>query len=85
MKHRYQDKVSKDFINGFIKIKKVIELNGYHWHSQRFNGRTKKEYEKNMVNDFKSINVDCLVIWDNELNTLNNVKRRINDFIYRRL
>jgi len=80
--YEIQDKVSKDFIECFIKIRRIIQLNGYYWHFQRFEGRTKEEYEKDMIEEFKMMGKECLVIWDIEIHdNFEKVKERIYNFL----
>jgi hypothetical protein len=76
-----QNKVSKDFQEHNIKVNKIVEFNGYYWHQLRFNGRTKEEYERDMIQDYKLANVDCLVIWDDELKDLQKTKTKIDEFV----
>ena len=80
--YEIQDQVSKDFINGYLKINKVVELNGLYWHSFRFNGKTKEEYEKSIIDDYAQIGIKCKVIWDDELRkNIETVKNKIMSFV----
>jgi hypothetical protein len=44
-----------------------VEYNGLYWHKFRFNNRTLKEYEQDMINEYKNVGIDCLVVWDFQL------------------
>jgi len=60
-----QDKVSKDFIKGKIKISK---------------GRGLEKYEQDMIEDYKKANINCLVVWDFQLvNDKINTYKRMNN------
>jgi hypothetical protein len=77
-----QDKVSKDFIDGKIKVTKVIEHNGLYWHKKRFNGRSLEQYERDTIKDYKSIGIKCLVVWDFQLeNSKTKTYKRIKKFV----
>jgi len=62
-----QNNVYNDFINGSLSIKKVLEFCGQNWHSERFNGMSLQQYTQKIIDDYKSIAIDCLVVWDYEL------------------
>jgi hypothetical protein len=79
--YEIQDKVTEDFRNNEIKIDKVVEFNGLYWHQQRFNGRTKEEYEKDMIKDYESGGYKCLVVWNDELQNTQTVKIKLNGFV----
>jgi hypothetical protein len=77
-----QDFITNDYNNNNLIFNKVIEFNGLHWHSKRFNNRTLEQYEQDMIEDYKNIGIDCLVIWDFELNNeKEKVYKRILNFI----
>lgn len=58
-----------DFWNGDHK---VIELYGDYWH--------KDEDPQERINLFSQYNYDCLVIWEHELNDLDNIIKKIDNF-----
>ena len=63
-----------DFID--IKNKRVIELNGYHWHSKQ--GDIKKDKRKYAT--YKKLGYKALIIWDYELKNIDNVSIKIINF-----
>jgi hypothetical protein len=61
---------------------KVIECCGDYYHSLNFNGRTKEEYESEMVEAYRDQGIDCLVIWESDWKSdPNSVEQRIRNFI----
>jgi hypothetical protein len=83
-----QDIVAEDYLNKKIKIKKVIEHNGFYWHNRRFKEKNEnkdliiKQYEKDMIEDYKKANIECLVVWDFQLqNDKLNTYNLINNFV----
>lgn len=68
-----------DFIDE--KNNKLIELFGDYWHSEKVQGIDPIIHEKERVSYFKSHNYDTLVIWENELNDIDGLKNKINNFI----
>jgi len=79
---KIQDLVSKMHIKKEINVKKVVEFNGFYWHSMRFDGRTLEEYENDMIHDYKTVGIDCLVVWNFQLQkSLDTQRKRILDFI----
>jgi G:T-mismatch repair DNA endonuclease (very short patch repair protein) len=58
-----------DFINSNGQ-KKVIEMFGDYWHSDRVNSKTRnswKRTELGRIMAYKYLGFDCLIIWENEL------------------
>jgi len=49
--------------------KKVIEVFGTYWHSEKKTGRTKDEEESFKKKTYGEFGFDCLIIWEYELNT----------------
>jgi hypothetical protein len=62
--------VSNDFIKQSIKITKVLEFKNFQWHCNRCGDLDKKMYELEIINDYKNANLECLIVWDEDL--LNN-------------
>jgi hypothetical protein len=68
-----------DFVNINGK-KQIIELFGDYWHGEKHTGRTKEQEELLKINHYKQFGWDTLIIWENELKELENVKNRISAF-----
>jgi len=60
--------------------KKVVEMFGTYWHSEKNTGRTKEEEEKQRIDHFKKYGYSTLIIWENELKNIEAVKQKITDF-----
>ncbi len=60
-----------DYININGK-KKIIEIFGDYWHSEKITGMIEKEHEQKRINHFRQYGYDCLVIWENEFKNENN-------------
>ena len=70
-----------DFIN---KSKnKIIEHFGVRWHSKEITGTDTKTHEKERVDHFKSYGYDTLVIWEDELKNIDDLKEKLKLFHYR--
>ena len=64
-----------DFINK--KNKKLIELFGNYWHSEKIVGVDTKTHELDRINHFNDYGYDTLIIWENELDDLTKVKKKL--------
>jgi G:T-mismatch repair DNA endonuclease (very short patch repair protein) len=69
-----------DFIM-FPERNKVVECFGDYWHGVRLNGITKEEHEKDVLDNYREIGVDCLIIWENELKDITTLKDKIDNFL----
>lgn len=67
-----------DFLNINGK-KKLIELFGDYWHSER-TGKIKKEAENERVDYFKKFGYSTLIIWESELQNLSKLKEKVLTF-----
>ena len=63
------------------KVKKVIEHFGDYWHGECITGIPNNVHEQQIINNYKLIGIDCLIIWEHELKDLDRVKNKINNFI----
>jgi len=59
-------------IMNISKTRKVIECNGIFWH---------KEARGTLTKLYEEIDYKCLEIWEDEMEDLNKVKRKITGFI----
>lgn len=70
-----------DFINANGE-KKIIEIFGDYWHSERVKHRTKEEEEQLRCSRYAEYGYETLVIWENEVkNDIRNVMKKINIFV----
>jgi predicted transcriptional regulator len=62
---------------------KVIECFGDFWHGHKRNigNQTPEDHMKEVINNYKEIGVDCLVIWENELKNKENLQLKIHKFL----
>ena len=74
--------------NGFLKdrnlkksIKKVIEHFGDYWHGECKTGIRNDLHEKQIIENYKKVGIDCLVIWEHELKDIDSLKIKINNFL----
>jgi len=67
---RYPDFVVKPF----NEKKKVIEVFGEFWHS--------KEDEEKIIQDYRSVGIECLVIWGKELSNIKEVRNKIYRYLF---
>jgi very-short-patch-repair endonuclease len=68
-----------DFVN-INGQKKLIEFNGDYWHGFELTGRTKEEEEKQRIDHFAKYGYQTLIIWESELNNLQNTREKIIEF-----
>ena len=59
----------------------IIEHFGDYWHSEKVTGKPNNEHELEVINFYKLFNKKCLIIWEHELNNIENVKQKINQFL----
>lgn len=67
----------------FISIdgqKKIIELFGDYWHGEERTGIPSKQHERERINYFAQYGYQTLVIWEHELENIDNVIDRIEVF-----
>ncbi len=60
--------------------KKLIEIFGDYWHSEKMTGETKTKHKNNRIKYFKQYGFDCLVIWEHELKNKNKLVRDVTSF-----
>jgi len=47
-------------------VTKVVELFGDYWHSRMFTGSANFEHEQQLVEAFRNVGIECLVVWESE-------------------
>ena len=75
------DRLIPDFVNINGK-KKVIELFGDYWHSEEKTGIPIKDQIDDKTKRYKKVGYDSLFIMEKELNDEENLKSKIENFIY---
>lgn len=68
-----------DFLN-INGQKKLIELFGDYWHSEKLIGLTKQQAESLRVNHFAKYGFKTLIVWEHELKNPNQVTNKIKQF-----
>ena len=63
-----------------LKKKKIIEHFGTWWHGEELTGIENSIHEKERVNYFNKHGYDCLIIWENELDNIEQLKKKIIEF-----
>jgi very-short-patch-repair endonuclease len=72
------DGKNPDFTNK--EKKKIVELFGDYWHSEKVTGEEKTEHETQRKKIFEKCGYSCLIIWENELSKISNVIKKIELF-----
>ena len=62
------------------KLNKVIEFFGRRYHDDLLVNETPEEHVKNRINHFLKNGYKCLIIWEEELLNIDDLKNRINIF-----
>jgi G:T-mismatch repair DNA endonuclease (very short patch repair protein) len=70
-----------DFVNINGK-NQVIELFGDYWHGEVMTGRNNEDEENRLIEHYKNLGYDCLIIWEKELKNKQRVKEKITEFVY---
>lgn len=60
--------------------KKVIELFGDYWHSEKVQGHSKEVEEITTKQRYAKCGIDCLIIWEHELKEVDKLKNKIIQF-----
>jgi hypothetical protein len=48
-------------------VTKVVEMFGDFWHSRMFTGKANLEHEQELVEAFREVGIDCLIVWESEV------------------
>lgn len=63
-------------------VTKVVELFGNYWHSRMFTGKANFEHERELVEAYQDIGIDCLIVWESEVKACEEeVLRRVTSFL----
>jgi len=68
-------------VTPFHETKKVVEFFGDYWHSKAITGLEKDIHEEQIISKYKSVGIDCLVIWYYELKDIKSLKKKFYDFL----
>lgn len=68
-----------DFIN-VNGQKKIIELFGDYWHSEKATGIFIKEHEKQRIKHFAKYGFKILIVWECELQNIKRLKKKLMEF-----
>ncbi len=75
----YTFKKYPDFVD--FNNKKIIELFGDYWHSEKKTGHNKETEEKLKKDYFKTLGYKTLIIWEHELKDSNEIKSKVKNYI----
>jgi len=59
---------------------KIIELFGDYWHSEELTGKPEYIHEQERIDHFNNSGYDTLIIWENELKNIHQLKVKIINF-----
>jgi len=63
-------------------VTKVVEAFGDFWHSRMFTGKANFDHEQELIDAFKDIGIDCLILWESEVKAdPDAVKARLRSFL----
>lgn len=65
-----------DFIN-INGQKKIIEMFGDYWHSERVTGTSVKRHEQERIKHFAEYGYKTLIVWQKELKNISKLKRKL--------
>jgi hypothetical protein len=65
-------------------VTRVVEAFGDFWHSKMFTGRAPFEHEQELIDAYKEVGIECLVLWESEVSGFpDEVQARLLEFISR--
>jgi hypothetical protein len=70
-----------DFFVLPIESKKIVEHLGSYWHGEKRLKVSPEKHAESLINEYKSVGYNCLIIWEDELKNLEEVKIKIQNFI----
>ena len=63
-------------------VTKVVEAFGNFWHSRMFTGKAPFEHEQELIDAYRDIGIDCLVVWESEVKEdPESVRSRLSSFL----
>ena len=65
-------------------VTRVVEAFGDYWHSKMFTGRAPFEHEQELIDAYKEVGIECLVLWESEVSGFpDEVQARLLEFLSR--
>jgi hypothetical protein len=63
-------------------VTRVVEAFGDFWHSRMFTGKVPWEHEQELIDAYKEVGIDCLVLWESEvLGYPEETRLRLEEFL----
>lgn len=63
-------------------VTRVVEAFGDYWHSRMFTGKAPFEHEQDLVDAYREVGIECLVLWESEvLSSPDEVQARLAAFL----
>jgi hypothetical protein len=63
-------------------VTKVCEAFGDWWHSRMFTGRSNFEHESELIEAYREVGIQCLIIWESEIKgDAEGVRLRLEEFL----
>lgn len=63
-------------------VTRVVEAFGDYWHSRMFTGKAPFEHEQDLVDAYREVGIECLVLWESEvLSSPDEVRARLAAFL----
>jgi hypothetical protein len=63
-------------------VTKCVEAFGDYWHSRMFTGKAPFEHEQDLVEAYREVGIECLVLWESEvLSSPDVVRARLAAFL----
>jgi hypothetical protein len=63
-------------------VTRVVEAHGDFWHSRMFTGKVPWEHEQDLVDAYREVGIECLVLWESEvLSSPDEVRARLAAFL----
>ena len=63
-------------------VTRVVEAFGDYWHSRMFTGKAPFEHEQDLVDAYREVGIECLVLWESEvLSSPDVVRARLAAFL----
>lgn len=71
-----------DAVNPKKGVTRVVEAFGDYWHSRMFTGKAPFEHEQDLVDAYREVGIECLVLWESEvLSSPDEVRDRLAAFL----
>ena len=65
-------------------VTRVVEAFGDYWHSKMFTGRAPFEHEQELIEAYREVGIECLVLWESEVQGFpQETQQRLQEFLAR--